>query len=167
MRTIVTLMLIGSPLLAQGAVATAKDNWLESRDYIVRSAQQMPESLYAFKPTPEVRSFGEILAHVAGSEFFYCAAALGEKARSEDEVMKTATTKAAIVQVLKESGDYCARAYAMTDAQASAPASGVGPNRTRLYALVGNFGHNMQHYGNLITYFRLKGMVPPSSQPSR
>ena len=68
----------------------------------------MPESLYAFKPTPEVRSFGEILAHVAGSEFFYCAAALGEKARDENAIMKTATTKAAIVQALKESGDYCA-----------------------------------------------------------
>jgi hypothetical protein len=167
MRAVLSLLLVASPMLAQGAVATAKDNWMESRDYIVRSAQQMPESLYSFKPTPEVRSFGEILAHVAGSEFFYCAAALGEKARDENELMKTATTKATIIQALKESGAYCDRAYALTDAQASAPAANVGPNHTRLYALVGNFGHNMQHYGNLITYFRIKGMVPPSSLPSR
>jgi uncharacterized damage-inducible protein DinB len=165
MRSFVALLLIGTPLLAQGAVATAKDNWLESRDYIVRSAQQMPESLYNYKPTPVVRSFGEMLAHVAGSEFFYCAAALGEKPRDEDAIMKTATTKAAIIQALKESGAYCMRAYNQTDAQASVPAANVGPNRTRLYALVGNFGHDMQHYGNLITYFRMNGMVPPSSQP--
>src|SRR6185436_13334475 len=113
MRAVLSLLLVASPVLAQGAVATAKDNWMESRDYIVRSAQQMPESLYNFKPTPDVRSFGEILAHVAGSEFFYCAAALGEQARDENALMKSATTKATIIQALKESGAYCERAYSM------------------------------------------------------
>jgi uncharacterized damage-inducible protein DinB len=168
MRAVLTLMLIAAPLVAQNpAVRMARENWLESQDYILRSAEQMPESLYKFKPTPAVRSFGEILAHVAGSEYFYCAAALGERGRDEDEIMRTATTKAAIVQAVKDAGTYCARAYAMTDAAAAAAAANVGENHSRLYALIANFGHNMEHYGNLITYFRINGMVPPSSQPSR
>jgi hypothetical protein len=139
-------------------------SWSTAQSYVVRSAEQMPESLYNFKPTPQVRSFGQIIAHVAGSQFSYCAMALGEKPRAEEEIEASATTKAAIVAAIKESGTYCSRAYALTDATAAAPLRLYGQNTTKLGALIENLGHTMEHYGNLITYFRLKGMVPPSSQ---
>ncbi|HJQ19695.1 MAG TPA: DinB family protein [Gemmatimonadaceae bacterium] len=146
------------------AVNAAKNNWVEVRTYLVRSADQMPESLYNFKPTPQVRSFGQIIAHVAASQNSYCAIALGEKPRSESELEKSATTKAAIVKALRESNDYCDKAYSLSDADGNAAVSLFGSPSTKLGTLINNVGHDMEHYGNLVTYFRMKGMVPPSSQ---
>jgi uncharacterized damage-inducible protein DinB len=146
------------------AVNAAKTNWSEVRGYLVRSADQMPESLYNFKPTPQVRSFGQILAHVAASQLSYCAIALGEKPKAEADIEKSATTKADIVKVLRESNEYCQRAYSLSDAQGNSAVDLFGQPSTKLATLINNVGHDMEHYGNLITYFRLKGMVPPSSQ---
>jgi len=170
-RSLMILIAAAMPLGAQQqqaitnpAVSAAKSNWMEVENYLVRSAEQMPESLYAFKPTPEVRSFGQILAHVAGSQFTYCSSILGEPARDESSVENTAKTKADIVKALKASNDYCARAYAIADADGNATINLFGQSSTKLGALINNVGHDMEHYGNLVTYFRIKGMTPPSSQ---
>lgn len=146
------------------AVNAAKTNWMEVRSYLTRSAEQMPESLYAFKPTPQVRSFGAILAHVAASQFTYCSIVYGEKPRSESEIENSAKTKADVVKLLKDSNAYCERAYSMPDVDGNAAIMLFGQPSTKLSTLINNVGHDMEHYGNLITYFRLKGMVPPSSQ---
>lgn len=146
------------------AVAAARENWRDGHDYIVRSAEMLPDSLFAFKPTPVVRSFAEQFGHVAGSEFMFCAAALGEPERAEDAVEKTAKTKADLVKALKDAGTYCDRAYALTDAAANGTTRMFGATRTRLFVLMQNATHDWEHYGNLVTYLRLKGLVPPSSQ---
>jgi uncharacterized damage-inducible protein DinB len=133
--------------------------------YVTRAAEQMPEGDYAFRPVATVRTFGQMIAHVAGSQRYYCAAVLGDPAPDEDAIERAATTKAALVTALKESTTYCERAYALTDAQAASPAS--GSSGSKLSVLVQNAAHDAEHYGNLVTYLRIKGMVPPSSQPRR
>ena len=91
--------------------------------------------MYSFKPSPDVRTFGELIGHIAGSQKLYCALALGEKPPAEDEVEKSAKTKAALVQALKESNDYCARAYQLTDAATTGMVDVFGEQRSKLYAL--------------------------------
>jgi hypothetical protein len=95
----------------------------------------------------------------------FCAIALGVKPPAEDAVEKSAKTKAALVQALKESNDYCARAYNQTDAAAAASVELFGAQRSRLYTLLENATHDSEHYGNIVTYMRLNKMVPPSSRP--
>jgi uncharacterized damage-inducible protein DinB len=145
-----------------------KDNWIQSRKNLVDSAALMPESNYSFKPIDTVRTFGAILAHVAGANYVFCSAAIGEKApHAEDEFEKSATTKAAITKALNDSMAYCDKAYdALTDKSAAESVSmpfGM-PASSRAFALVANIGHVAEHYGNLVTYFRIKGIVPPSSR---
>jgi uncharacterized damage-inducible protein DinB len=176
-------MLIKTPvlsvtLLALTAVSASAQNpvsdslrgsWNGVKRNITQSAELMPEEHFGFKPTPDVRSFGAILSHVAGASYLFCAAAKGEKSPfEEDSFEKTAKTKADIVKATKDAIAYCDGAFAaLTDASAGqmvqAPfGSGQVP---RANALIGQIGHNTEHYGNLVTYFRLKGLVPPSSRP--
>ena len=100
-----------------------------------------------------------------------CAAAKGQKAaHAEDEFEKSATTKAAITKALTDAIVYCDGAYsALTDKTAADIVTGAfgSGKAARASALLGNTGHFMEHYGNLVTYFRIKGMVPPSSQPRK
>jgi uncharacterized damage-inducible protein DinB len=145
-----------------------KAQWDSAKKNIVESADQMPEANFSFKPVETVRSFGAILAHVAGANYVFCSAALGEKSpHAEDEFEKSATTKAAISKALRDSIAYCDRAYdALTDQSATemVKAPFGTASMPRVGALLGNTGHLDEHYGNLVTYFRMKGMVPPSSK---
>jgi uncharacterized damage-inducible protein DinB len=141
--------------------------WHGAKTNIRQSAEQMPEADYAFKPVDTVRTFGQLLAHIAGAGYEFCAAAKGEKSPfSEDHFEKTATTKAQIVKAVSESIAYCDAAYtALTDKSAGEMIKmpfGMG-SQPRATALITNAGHLQEHYGNLVTYFRIKGMVPPSS----
>ena len=135
--------------------------------FILRAAESVPDSLYAFKPTPEVRSFGQLIGHVAGSQRMFCGAALGEKAVAEDDIEKSVTTKAGLVQAMQASNAYCERAYAMAPGATTATVELFGMKMSKMKALMMNTTHDNEHYGNIVTYMRLKGMVPPSSQPSR
>jgi uncharacterized damage-inducible protein DinB len=151
------------------AVAAVRELWQSSRDNVLAAAEQVPESDYGFKPTPEVRSMGQLFAHVAASQRMLCAMALGERNASGP----VGPSKAEIVAALRASNEYCARAYATSDRDAArlAPPSdsisaGIfGTSRTRFYVLATNAWHDNEHYGNIVTYMRLRGMVPPSSQP--
>ena|SRR6187401_146376 len=154
---------------AQNPVSDSlRSSWGGAKRNIKESAEQMTEANYNFKPSPDVRSFGEILAHVAGASYMFCAAAKGEKSPFAEEAFeKTATTKAAIVKVTNDAIAYCDGAYAAaTDAtlgQMVGNPFGSG-QVARANPLIGQIGHNNEHYGNLVTYFRIKGVVPPSSK---
>lgn len=167
------LLVAATPVVAQqtnqrpaspSAVAAQRDLWRGVTGYITAAAEQMPEADYAFKPVATVRTFGQLIGHIAGSQNHMCGTALGENAGGEDDVEKRATTKAQLVEELKKSTALCERAYAQTDAQAMTAAMLYGRERTRLYAIGMNAVHNGEHYGNIVTYMRIKGMVPPSSQ---
>ena len=166
-----TLTLATAPLAAQAA-ATEPDPLIGSaadaagffKDMFTKAAEQMSEEDYAFKPTPEVRSFGQILAHVADSNYWFCASVKGEKPRADD-LEKTKTTRADIQKALAESFAYCDGAYAgMTEAKAKTMLPFRGKPRPALALLLFRTHHAALHYGNVITYMRLRGKVPPSSQ---
>jgi uncharacterized damage-inducible protein DinB len=167
--TIVAFAFSVTTAAAQNPVSDSlRSSWGGAKRNIKESAEQMTEANYNFKPSPDVRSFGEILAHVAGASYMFCAAAKGEKSPFAEEAFeKTATTKAAIVKVTNDAIAYCDGAYAAaTDATlgqmvANPFGSGQVP---RANPLIGQIGHNNEHYGNLVTYFRIKGVVPPSSK---
>jgi uncharacterized damage-inducible protein DinB len=145
--------------------------WNGAKQNLAGSAKVMPHDKYAFKPVESVRTFGAILAHVAGANYIFCAAARGEKPpHAEDAFEKSAKTAADVVKALEDSFKYCDTAYAsLTDAtlaQGINAPFGSGKS-TRAEALMGNTGHLQEHYGNLVTYLRMNNLVPPSSQPSR
>ena len=170
-RSLLVIVTAAAPAFAQAgsnpATAAARLIWESNRSYVTQSATDVPENLYSFRPTPDVRTFGEIIGHVAGSQNMFCAIVLGEKPPAEDAVEKAAKTKAALVDALKKSNDYCARAYAMTDQASIAMVDLFGEQRSKLYALMMNASHDGEHYGNLVTYMRINKIVPPSSRPSR
>lgn len=168
-----------TPLAAQAPAGPAanpisvaiREGWSAARRNMSASAALMPEARYSFKPVDTVRTFGQLLAHVAGANYVFCAAARGEKPPyAEDAFEKTAMARAAIIKALDESLAYCESAYAaLTDRTAAdiidAP-FGAGKS-ARAAALIGNTGHLQEHYGNLVTYLRISGLVPPSSAPVR
>jgi uncharacterized damage-inducible protein DinB len=147
------------------AGAAVRTKWTEVRDYITQSAADMSEAQYAYRPTPDVRSFGELIGHLAGSQNMYCAIALGEKPPAEDAVEKGAKTKAALQQAWKESNAYCTKAYNVAESELGAMVDLFGSQRTKFYALMDNMSHDNEHYGNIVTYMRLNKLVPPSSRP--
>jgi|SRR5579871_561425 len=138
-----------------------------SKNNVVRAAEKMPEENYAFKPTPEVRSFGQIVGHVADAQYLFCSAALGEK-NPAPGIEKSKTSKADLVSALNDAFAYCDKAFdATTDAHAADMVKFFGQDRTKLSILAFDTAHNMEHYGNLVTYMRIKGLVPPSSEPRK
>ena len=132
---------------------------------LTQSADKVSEADYAFQPTKDVRTFGQLLAHVANSQFSLCAGAKGEPNPNKDDFEKTATTKAAIVKVLADSFTYCDTIYlTLMDAKALELIK-VGQNDVpRAARLISNIAHDNEHYGNLVTYMRIKGYVPPSTE---
>jgi uncharacterized damage-inducible protein DinB len=145
-----------------------KESWDGAKRNITESADLMPEANYNFKPVDSVRTFGQILAHLAGANYVFCSAARGEKSpHAEDAFEKAATTRAQIIKAVADSHAYCDGAFASADdrklAEMIEMPFGMG-KAPRAKALVGNIGHLNEHYGNLVTYFRLKNMVPPSSR---
>jgi uncharacterized damage-inducible protein DinB len=145
--------------------------WTEAKTNFRASADVMPEAKYSFKPVESVRTYGAILAHVAGAAYEFCAAAKGEKPpHAEAEFEKSAKTKADIVKALDGSIAYCDDAYkALDDTKAAQMVAGAfgGPQGARAGNLMGNTTHFQEHYGNLVTYMRINGLVPPSSAPRR
>ena len=147
------------------AMADIRTHWKTISGFVIQSAIDVPEEKYSYKPTSDVRSFGELFGHVAGAQSMFCAMALGEKPPSEDAV--TAKTRTELIEALKLSNRNCERAYNQTDAAAGGQVDVFGEQRSRLYALMMNVMHDGEHYGNLITYLRMNGMVPPSSRPTK
>lgn len=157
-----------APPPAAGAVAKSlQDSWNSAKRNITESAKLMPEEHYAFKPADSVRTFGQILGHIAGANHIFCASAKGTTTNiAEDQFEKGPITKG-VVKPLADSMAYCDSVFAgLTDAQLAQPIDlpfgmGKGP---RSAAIVGNISHLNEHYGNLVTYMRIKGIVPPSSR---
>ena len=137
------------------------------QDILLRSAEKMPEENYSFKPTDSVRSFGQIIGHVADAQYYFCSTAIGEKG-PDLKIEQTKTSKADLTAALKDAFAYCNKAYdSMTDATGAEIVTLFGKERVpKLGVLTINNMHNMEHYGNLVTYMRLKNVVPPTSEQS-
>lgn len=136
------------------------------------SAEKMPDADFHFKPqgvVPEMRTFGQIIAHLANANNTTCARLKGATAPSRLDD-KLTQTKAELVKALSDALTLCDSVYdAATSTTINEMIKVPGPNdtqveRARGNALISNIAHNNEHYGNLVTYFRAKGLVPPSSE---
>jgi uncharacterized damage-inducible protein DinB len=147
------------------AVASIKGTFDLVKGNILKAAAQVPDDMYAFKPTPDVRSMGALFAHIADANFMICAAASGEKPTMSG-IEKEKTAKKDLVAALEASFKFCESAFTgMTAARANETIKFFLPGtHTRLGVLAFNSAHDFEHYGNVVTYMRLKGLVPPSSQ---
>jgi uncharacterized damage-inducible protein DinB len=169
MRIILTALLLIAPLQAQTApknplVATSQAFYSSSKSTILRSVDKVPDDLWNFKPTPAVRSFGQLFAHIADGQYEFCGMASEGKAVDKG-VEKSAETKTQVLSALKDAFAYCDAAYTkMTDASAVEMVAFFNRQATRIGAMDYNITHTMEHYGNLVTYMRLKNIVPPTSR---
>jgi uncharacterized damage-inducible protein DinB len=180
---------MAAPAMAQGQMApkpmaganpltnSLKGYYDNVKDWVTKSAALMAEKDYSFHPATmpapdkaEIRTFGAIIGHVAQENYLFCGTASGMAAPAgSDTIEKSKTMKADLQKALADSFAFCDRAWAATnDKNAATPMDlpfNLGKN-TRLGTLSFNTTHDAEHYGNLVTYLRAKGLVPPSSAPA-
>ena len=150
---------------ANPSTAAVRAQYAIVKGLLARTATKVPEELYSFKATPEVRSIGQLIGHVADAQFAFCSMAAGEKAPQSD-IEKTMTTKAQLSKALADSTAYCDKVIdGMNDAKGMEIVRFFEPT-PRLHVLTYNIAHDYEHYGNLVTYMRLNKIVPPSSEPA-
>jgi len=141
-------------------------------NYLIMAAEMMPESSYAFRPTPDVRNFGEQINHSAGSHYSFCNQA-GLPSGVEKQAapnLRVATAKADIVKALEDSVAYCDRVLAAaSESWLMEIAPKVGGSSSgliegsRAHAFMYNNVHDAEDYGTITTYMRMQGLVPPST----
>ena len=170
MKTASFVLFFASVLSAQSVqnplVATSQAVFAIAKDDVMKSVDKIPDNLWSFRPTPDVRSVGELFAHIADGQYEFCTPVAGGKAPASIE--KNAKTKAEIVAGLKSAFAYCDSAYSkLNDTTAAQMTDFFNRKMTKLGLLDFNTAHTMEHYGNLVTYMRLKGIVPPSSTPAQ
>ena len=162
-------------LAADGAnplSAEVKRSYLSIRNNLIKMAEKMPEEQYSFRPTPEVETFGRRVAHITDANMRTCSGLKGEQ-KSLRASAKTA--KADLVAALKQALEYCDSVFdSMTDRAAvelidasiaSPPVRDV--KQSRLAVLYSVVRHSNEVYGYMAVYLRLKGIVPPTSEPER
>ncbi|HYL39340.1 MAG TPA: DinB family protein [Bryobacteraceae bacterium] len=160
-----TALLAASALPAQEAssVAEVKQAYNNVKNNILRAADRVPEADYTFKATPEVRTWGQLIGHIADSQTRGCSVVNGAPKQA---TAGNLTAKTDLVAALKDSVAECDQAFdTLTDANATQAISVGRGQRTRLGALYGQVVHDNEMYGYMSVYMRLKGVVPPSSEP--
>jgi uncharacterized damage-inducible protein DinB len=173
--------LAGFPATAQTAQPSTKNAlaaWLgkayaSRRDDLTKSAENVPEDIYDLRPGPQqqVRTYGQIIGHLANFNYLWCSQAKQEKNPNQGNNFEKLQTKAALVKALKGAFKYCDPVYAnLTDASGLeviriTQENGKPAEVARMSLLILNHAHNNEHYGNLVTYMRIKSIVPPSSLP--
>lgn len=133
---------------ANDTAAALRKSFGDVSSWVTKAADLTPADKYSYRPAQSVRTFGQVIAHIADSYNYYCAAAGGRKVQWSDAIEKGNTDKATLVQKLKQATDACNTTYGA--------AGQIGP-------LIENIGHTNLHYGNVITYMRMMGLTPPSS----
>jgi uncharacterized damage-inducible protein DinB len=134
------------------------------KGWLLNSAEKMPEQNFNFKPVDTVRSFGQILGHVADANYMFCSNVSGTP-NPQLNIEKTKTSKAELIAALNDAFAYCSKTYdTMTDATGVQPAKFHGRDMAKFNILTANVMHMVEHYGNLVTYMRMKNIVPPSSE---
>src|SRR5262249_4978478 len=126
----------------------------------------MPDAEYTFKPTNEIRTYGQLWGHVANAQFAQCAQAKGAANPNQGTDLEQKTTKAEFVKALADSFAFCDDVFAsLTDEKAGEMLSGGrGGPTARSGVLLGVIAHGNEMYGIGTVYQRLKGLVPPSTE---
>jgi hypothetical protein len=130
---------------------------------LLKAAEKMPESEYAFQPTPDVRTFAQLIAHAADAQMAICGMAKGTPPKRADPAPNP--MKADLVAALKASNDFCDAVYnAMTDQAGAEIVKTPFGSKPKLGILTFNTQHDAETYGTIAVYLRMKGIVPPSSE---
>jgi uncharacterized damage-inducible protein DinB len=187
MRKIIVSVLLGCLLAIPAAAQTGqKDSpadplssslrnfYKGTRNDIARAAEKMPEEFYGLRPGPqmEVRTYGQIIGHLANFNYMWCAQAKGEKNPNQGNDFEKLKSKADFVKAINGALSYCDGVYAtLTDASGMqmievTQENGKQQRVLRISQLMLNVFHNNEHYGNIVTYLRIKSIVPPSSEPA-
>jgi uncharacterized damage-inducible protein DinB len=133
---------------------------------LIRTSEKVSDDLYSFKPTPEVRSIAALLGHVVDDHFLMCKIAQGETFDKFTPEHEKKTSKKELVALMKESVAFCDAAFKkLNDTTGKEIVASFGTKQPKLTWLNSNTQHDWEHYGNLVTYMRLKNIVPPSSEP--
>ena len=180
--SVALIFLSGFSAFAQSAPSASSKNalasWLRKsymgrRNDIMKSAENVPDDIYNLRPGPqkEVRTFGQIIGHLANFNNLWCSQAKQEKNPMEGRDLEKLETRAELVKALKDAFSYCDSVYAnLTDTSGLemitiTQENGKQTQVPRMSLLIQNHLHNNEHYGNLVTYMRIKSIVPPSSLP--
>src|SRR6476661_1948083 len=157
----------GPPQGALGTAVAIQRGYAQLKNSITLSAEKLSDADYFFKPTPDIRGYGQLWAHVADAQFGQCAGVKGvPNPRQGQPSFEMLTTKAEIVKAVADSFAFCDDAFSsLTDASASEMISnGRGGQQSRAVALLGVLGHGSEIYGIGTVYLRLKGQIPPSTE---
>jgi uncharacterized damage-inducible protein DinB len=159
MKVVRSLLIVGAVVVAQpaaaqhaghnDAAAVMRGGFAEVSDWVTRAADLVPADQYGYRPVGTVRTFAQLVGHLADSYNYYCARGAGRTVEWADPVEKGSQDKAALMRQLRQATDACTAAYAGSAGQAQ--------------PLMANLGHTNLHYGNMITYLRMMGLTPPSS----
>jgi uncharacterized damage-inducible protein DinB len=149
-------------LPAQNPLIEGKNAYATIKTNILKSAEKMPEAAYTFKATPEERTWGELMGHIADAETRICSAATGEMKPANAGKL---TAKADLVKALQESAAVCDAAWDSTNMENAHSMAKMGKREfTRISWLIYNTTHDNESYGTMAVYMRLRGVVPPSSE---
>jgi uncharacterized damage-inducible protein DinB len=159
------------PKPAAGPSQVLLENWNDVGRKLIAMAEDFPEDKYDFKPTPAQRTFAEQLLHAANANYYFTNPAMGMKAPAEEDPKREAyKTKASVVEFVKKS---------FADGAAAIKQKGdkglndlvVDPfanQQTRVSDMAwGLLEHSGEHYGQLVVYYRVAGLVPPESRPKK
>ncbi|HEX2572096.1 MAG TPA: DinB family protein [Polyangia bacterium] len=142
------------------------DQWKSCTDRLLEAAEAMPEEKYGYRPTSDVDTFGDQLKHAALAMKILLANAEGKTVSPKDTGVEQLKTKAEIIalvrKVVTEGAAVIGRVAGKNDAQVVQ--SQFFGKTTRRFLLIQAIGHNNNHYGQLVFYLRLNGIVPPASR---
>ena len=162
---LVLLTTVPAPTGAQAGdttLASVKTTYEMVKGYITKAAAQVPEDKYKYQPTKEVRTMGQLFGHIADANGMICATAAGMKPPAGGA--EKLATKAEIQKAVADGFAVCDKALAsITAANANETVNLFGMTHSRIGAMAFNSAHLFEHYGNVVTYMRINGMVPPSS----
>jgi uncharacterized damage-inducible protein DinB len=149
-------------MFLQGQYANLKRN-------LAGAAEKMPAEHFSFRPTPEVRTYAELFAHTIDTQIYFCNLMKGGvNPIAGKNLERSVTDKAGVVQMVKDGFAYCDEVFASLSEEKLAAMLTLGVAPKTYQAAAGNQAamvvvHGNEHYGNLVTYMRIKGIVPPSS----
>lgn len=137
-----------------------------TKQNLIGAAEKMPAEHFSFKPTNDVRSYAELFGHVISTNYMACSGLRGEANPNKDDLEKTLKTKDDVVKAVKASFEFCDAAMKnLTEANLKETFKAGTRDVPKTSPLLLLIAHSQEHYGNLVTYLRLKGIVPPSSEP--
>lgn len=162
--------LVSMPLAIQGQqpadplTAALKRQWDGIALNLREAAEKVPEDKYSFKPSQDVRNFGQEVGHDVNAEYNFCARAKGEPNPNKENYEDGKRSKAELIKALAASIEYCSSLFNGATDKSMLEIVGQGPQaQPRAAVIAANTAHSNETYGTMVPYMRMNGIVPPST----